>query len=210
MPDEWYYAKNKKQRGPVSAAELKEMADAGDLEPTDKVWKEGMPQWAPAKNVKGLFASPTARKGGKASRDDEPFDDPDDGGPRKKKRQPDRKRGGALWWILGGTGALLLFCVCGGGVALVATGGLNALRPVNVTKAFEVKTGMSQAECEALMGPGKVVSKQTVPGNQVFFLPPNVPKNKATYETKHVMWEDGRGGRAEFDFVDDKCVFGLK
>ncbi|MBP7935520.1 MAG: TIGR00266 family protein [Phycisphaerae bacterium] len=53
---EWYYLKNNQQHGPVAGPELKKMADAGGLVPTDLVWREGMEQWAPAGRVGGLFS----------------------------------------------------------------------------------------------------------------------------------------------------------
>lgn len=58
MAAEWHYSKNGQQHGPVSAADLKAMAQAGELAPTDKVWKEGMAEWKTARTVKGLFPSP--------------------------------------------------------------------------------------------------------------------------------------------------------
>lgn len=51
----WYYTVDGNQQGPVSAAELKQLATSGSLKPQDLVWKEGMPEWTPAKNLKGLF-----------------------------------------------------------------------------------------------------------------------------------------------------------
>ena len=51
----WYYAKGQEQFGPVGPAELKQLADTGDLLPQDPVWREGMPGWAPAARVAGLF-----------------------------------------------------------------------------------------------------------------------------------------------------------
>ena len=57
MANEWYYAKDGQQLGPVSAKELKKLADAGQLQAGDLVWKEGMPDWKPAADVKGLVAS---------------------------------------------------------------------------------------------------------------------------------------------------------
>jgi hypothetical protein len=59
---EWYYARDNKQMGPVSAAELKRLASVGSLVPDDLVWREGMTAWAPARNVRGLFdeEGPTA------------------------------------------------------------------------------------------------------------------------------------------------------
>jgi TM2 domain-containing membrane protein YozV len=54
---EWYYSVNGDRQGPVAAAELKKLADAGTLKPADLVWKDGMADWAPAKSIKGLFAA---------------------------------------------------------------------------------------------------------------------------------------------------------
>ena len=58
MSAEWYYRQeNGAQEGPVSAAGLKRLADTGKLRPDDMVWEEGLKQWVPAKQVKGLFSS---------------------------------------------------------------------------------------------------------------------------------------------------------
>ena len=57
---EWYYARDNQQAGPVSAVELKQLAAAGDLSPDDLVWREGMAEWAPARNVRGLFEAAPA------------------------------------------------------------------------------------------------------------------------------------------------------
>lgn len=55
MNPEWYYTANGQQQGPVTAADLKKIAQARTISREDLVWKEGMPNWVPAKNVKGLF-----------------------------------------------------------------------------------------------------------------------------------------------------------
>src|SRR5205823_1230123 len=55
MPQRWYYRLDGQQRGPISAAELKQLAAAGKLKPTYEVKKEGMADWLPASQVKGLF-----------------------------------------------------------------------------------------------------------------------------------------------------------
>jgi hypothetical protein len=61
MANEWYYNKNGTKHGPVAGAELKALAEASKLLPTDLVWKEGMTGWKPASSVKGLFpAAPVA------------------------------------------------------------------------------------------------------------------------------------------------------
>jgi hypothetical protein len=60
MADEWYYAKNGQQLGPVSTAVLTQMATSGQVAPTDLVWREGMPNWAPARTVRGIYAEAPA------------------------------------------------------------------------------------------------------------------------------------------------------
>jgi hypothetical protein len=57
---QWYYARNDQQFGPVSAAELKQLADSGRLAPDDLLWREGMDAWATAVNLRGLFDEPGA------------------------------------------------------------------------------------------------------------------------------------------------------
>lgn len=54
-PAQWYHARENNQFGPVSAAELKQLAQAGTLRPDDFVWREGLPSWTPAREIKGLF-----------------------------------------------------------------------------------------------------------------------------------------------------------
>ena len=48
---EWYYAKNGKQEGPVSAESLQGMIVSGAVAPTDLIWREGMAEWIPAGQV---------------------------------------------------------------------------------------------------------------------------------------------------------------
>lgn len=57
MAQQWYYAHNGQQHGPVAAADLKQAADAGQLYPMDLVWKEGLANWVPASSIKGLFSA---------------------------------------------------------------------------------------------------------------------------------------------------------
>jgi TM2 domain-containing membrane protein YozV len=52
---EWYYAKGQQQIGPVSEADLKSLASDGTLAAGDLVWKTGMTDWVPARQVPGLF-----------------------------------------------------------------------------------------------------------------------------------------------------------
>jgi len=52
---DWYYAKGNKQYGPVTPAELKQLADRGEVGPEEMVWRDGMEDWVAARKVKGLF-----------------------------------------------------------------------------------------------------------------------------------------------------------
>ncbi len=54
----WYYERNGKRSGPVSASQLKQLVTAGDLSATDLVWKESFSDWVVASRVKGLFPAP--------------------------------------------------------------------------------------------------------------------------------------------------------
>ena len=63
MPDQWYYAQQGQRQGPVAEEELKQLAAAGQLKPTDKVWKNGMAAWQPASEHPWLFPPATATAG---------------------------------------------------------------------------------------------------------------------------------------------------
>lgn len=54
MADQWFYAKQGKQLGPVPLEQLQKALAKGDVQPSDLVWCEGMPQWTPAAHVKEL------------------------------------------------------------------------------------------------------------------------------------------------------------
>lgn len=57
---EWHYTQQGQQAGPVTWTRLREIAVAGQLQATDMVWKAGMPAWAAASTVSGLFPTPPA------------------------------------------------------------------------------------------------------------------------------------------------------
>jgi hypothetical protein len=58
MAHEWHYTLNgQPAAAPVTSAQLKQLAVAGQLKPNDLVWQDGMLEWAPAHSVKGLFAT---------------------------------------------------------------------------------------------------------------------------------------------------------
>ncbi len=50
----WYYAEGERQKGPVSADELKRFVELGRVKPTDLVWQPGMDDWVAAKTIRGL------------------------------------------------------------------------------------------------------------------------------------------------------------
>ena len=55
MAKQWYYVKDGKRVGPVNPDQLKQLAAAGQLRPSDKVTCDGMQGWAEASKVKGLM-----------------------------------------------------------------------------------------------------------------------------------------------------------
>jgi hypothetical protein len=55
MGIQWFYAKNGQQFGPLNAQALKQLADKGELSPSDLVWKEGMTKGKVASKIVGLF-----------------------------------------------------------------------------------------------------------------------------------------------------------
>jgi len=60
MATQWYYLVNNEQQGPVSSADLKQMAAGGQIQPDTFIWKEGLDDWVPAQRIKGLFDGATA------------------------------------------------------------------------------------------------------------------------------------------------------
>src|SRR2546421_12115092 len=65
MAAEWFYTHGMGQQrlGPVDKEKLKQLATEGQLTRHDLVWTVGLPQWAEAGTVAGLFdgaASPVA------------------------------------------------------------------------------------------------------------------------------------------------------
>jgi len=54
---EWYFAKDGRQLGPVDHDGLVRRIAAGEIAPTDLVWRDGMTDWTPAGNVPELSAT---------------------------------------------------------------------------------------------------------------------------------------------------------
>src|SRR5215831_17153331 len=57
MATQYYYARDGKRFGPVSADQLREVAKSGWLRPTDGVWSAELGAWTPAAKIAGLFAA---------------------------------------------------------------------------------------------------------------------------------------------------------
>jgi len=57
----WHYRQNEQELGPVSLDELRTLASAGQLAPTDLVWLEGTPRWVPAGSVPRIFPNQPRR-----------------------------------------------------------------------------------------------------------------------------------------------------
>ena len=55
----WFVSVNGAKRGPFSSKDLVQSATNGQLQPTDRVWKEGMPKWIRLSKIRGLFPSNT-------------------------------------------------------------------------------------------------------------------------------------------------------
>jgi len=55
---QWFCMKDGKKRGPLDTTALKQLAIDGELTPTDRIWREGLAQWIPASQSKGLFPEP--------------------------------------------------------------------------------------------------------------------------------------------------------
>jgi hypothetical protein len=60
MADGWYYEKGDAEIGPVPRAKLQELIGSGQVPRTALVWTQGMTDWAPAANIKGLVPGGSA------------------------------------------------------------------------------------------------------------------------------------------------------
>jgi len=60
MANQWHYKQHGQQIGPVTDQRLKQLADSGQLQPSDTVQRVGTDQWVAAGRLKGLFAVPVA------------------------------------------------------------------------------------------------------------------------------------------------------
>ncbi|MBK1854154.1 DUF4339 domain-containing protein [Verrucomicrobiaceae bacterium 5K15] len=48
---EWFYGKDNTQHGPVSDLEIRTLISSGEVQPETIIWREGMADWLPLKDV---------------------------------------------------------------------------------------------------------------------------------------------------------------
>jgi hypothetical protein len=58
--DLYHYAVNGVTQGPLTARQLKQLADAGHIQAQTLIWREGTPEWVPAYRLKGLLPAGAA------------------------------------------------------------------------------------------------------------------------------------------------------
>lgn len=101
---DWYYAKGGKQNGPITSAQLRQLAQAGELLPDDLVFREGGTNWVAASTVNGLFpaaggaAVKMAPQGGGGGGGFD-FDAPSSREPEGRAVRPAPSGGRSNYWI---------------------------------------------------------------------------------------------------------------
>ena len=103
---EWYWMKDGQKRGPMGAAQLKQLANTGQLQPTDIIWREGLPNGVPASRVEDLFP----RASGTTPSEDRMISPPRparDSSEPSKQPNPIRRKPKATLVVSGGCAALV-------------------------------------------------------------------------------------------------------
>jgi hypothetical protein len=125
MAAEWFYADQGQQCGPVTFEELQRRATAGQLRPSDLVWRPGLDEWLPASSQPGLFGGPGPAPRAADPSLPSPFDKPSYEPSAFDRPAFDRPRpintgmGAGLKILLFGGGAFLLLGVLCCGVLIV-------------------------------------------------------------------------------------------
>jgi hypothetical protein len=114
---EWFYTTNKQQMGPVSLAELRQLAEQGLLKPTDLVWSEGMKDWARA-GARGLFHDSPDLPESQPRRSEREYDDDEDEGARRPRRRRARRSAAGM------SSGLKVGLIAGGAVLLLVIVGV--------------------------------------------------------------------------------------
>jgi hypothetical protein len=123
MTDEWYYAHNGQQLGPVTITALRGLLANGQVKSSDLVWRDGMSNWTAAGETRELFAAtPASAAYGTATparqetapvrparrEEEEPRDRWDERRPTRRRAAPQGMSTGAKVAIFGGIAAFLL------------------------------------------------------------------------------------------------------
>jgi TM2 domain-containing membrane protein YozV len=110
MSAQWHLSRGDGNKyGPYSDEQMKEMAGAGQVVPTDMVWKEGMAEWSPATTIPGLFpdrppSPPPAPPPDSYRADSGPQRSPGHGGFIPPANSPNKVACGVLGILLGAFG----------------------------------------------------------------------------------------------------------
>src|SRR5262249_32654630 len=98
MADRWYYAAGGDRQGPFTPRELRDLVDAGRIQPMDTIWKEGHDQGVPAHQVKNLFPpeDDSGPEGDPAEGEAEAAEETVEPPPPPKPKPPPPKKGRAV------------------------------------------------------------------------------------------------------------------
>ncbi len=55
MGESWFILRNDKKYGPYPPAQMEQMADSGQLLPTDMIMQEGMNEWLPCSQARAML-----------------------------------------------------------------------------------------------------------------------------------------------------------
>jgi hypothetical protein len=69
---DWYYELNGNPTGPITFAAMQQMVASGEIPAQNRVWKEGMDDWAPAETIPGIATAPQSATGGFAIQPETP------------------------------------------------------------------------------------------------------------------------------------------
>jgi hypothetical protein len=122
---QWYVLRSGQETGPFDSAELKRLAESGQLSPIDMIWRKGLEAAVPASKVKGLFptaASPTTEQPStdKLTEHSRDVAAPHQANTLDKPKEQQRVIGNRRWVLLGGIGVLALLATASSVWFLVA------------------------------------------------------------------------------------------
>jgi hypothetical protein len=56
-PKIWYYSHKDEKSGPYTSSKIKELAQKGEIDYFDLIWREGLDNWVEARSIEGLFTN---------------------------------------------------------------------------------------------------------------------------------------------------------